>query len=95
VVVTNNRVRAVQERRRSNAAGPHGTRQTRAAMLAQALADDPMTWARMRQRITAVEEAGGYDDNECPRCGAALRSCCYTCPNCERHEDMCDGEEDR
>lgn len=29
--------------------------------------------------------------NECPRCGLALRSCCYTCPSCDRHEDMCDG----
>jgi hypothetical protein len=61
----NERVRAVQERRRSNAAGPHRvTRQTRAAMLAEALAQDPMAWARMRQHITAVEEADQDDDRE-------------------------------
>lgn len=34
------RVRAVQERRRSSAAGPHGRRPTRAEMLADALADE-------------------------------------------------------
>lgn len=61
----NNRVRAVQERRRSNAAGPHrATRQTRAAMLEQALAEDPMAWARMRQQITAVEEADREDEEQ-------------------------------
>lgn len=53
-----NRTRAVQERRRSNAAGPHrATRQTRAAMLEQAFAEDPIEWARLRRQITAVEEA--------------------------------------
>lgn len=34
-----NRVRAVQQLRRSNAAGPHGSRPTRAAQMAEALAD--------------------------------------------------------
>jgi hypothetical protein len=58
-----NRTRAVQERRRSGAAGPHQpTRQTRAAMLVRALHDDPITWARMRQHITAVEEADREDE---------------------------------
>lgn len=33
------RVRAVQERRRSNAAGPHGRRPTRAEELSAALAE--------------------------------------------------------
>ena len=37
--MTNPRVQAVQGRRRSNAAGPHGTRPTRAAQLAEALDD--------------------------------------------------------
>lgn len=59
----NSRVRAVQERRRSNAAGTHVTRQTRAAMLAQALEEDPLEWIRMRRHITAVEEAD-QDDRE-------------------------------
>jgi hypothetical protein len=59
----NERVRAVQERRRSNAAGVHVTRQTRAEMLARALAEDPMEWARMRQHITAVEEADREDED--------------------------------
>jgi hypothetical protein len=36
------RVRAVQERRRSGAAGPHSRRPTRAEEKAQALADDPV-----------------------------------------------------
>ncbi len=59
------RVRAVQERRRSNAAGPHRlTRQTRDQMLAQAFADDPIEWARLRQQITAVEEANREDEEE-------------------------------
>lgn len=60
--MTSNRVRAVQERRRSNAAGAHVTRATRAELLARALAEDPMDWARMRQQITAVEEADREDD---------------------------------
>lgn len=34
-----NRVRAVQDRRRSNAAGPHGCTPTRASQLADALDD--------------------------------------------------------
>lgn len=60
-----NRVRVVQERRRSNAAGPHRpTRATRAALLAQALADDPLEWARLRRQITAVEEADDEREDE-------------------------------
>lgn len=60
----NQRVRAVQERRRSNAAGPHRvTRQDRDAAIAQALADDPIEWARLRQQITAVEEADREDES--------------------------------
>lgn len=59
-----NRVRAVQERRRSNAAGPHRvTRQDRDAAIAQALRDDPITGVRMRRYVTAVEEAE-QDDRE-------------------------------
>lgn len=58
----NSRVRAVQERRRSNAAGAHVTRATRAAMLAQALADDPLEGLRWQRHITAVEE--DEDDRE-------------------------------
>jgi len=61
----NNRVRAVQERRRSNAAGPHRpTRQTRAEMLARARAEDPLAWVRLRAHITAVEEADREDEEE-------------------------------
>lgn len=60
----NQRVRAVQERRRSNAAGPHRvTRQDRDAAIAQAFADDPIEWARLRQQITAVEEADREDES--------------------------------
>lgn len=59
----NNRVRAVQELRRSGAAGVHVTRETRAAMLARALEEDPIEWARMRQHTTAVEEASQDDLN--------------------------------
>lgn len=59
----NQRVRAVQERRRSNAAGPHRvTRQSRAAMLEQAMAEDPIEWVRMRQHATAVAEADREDE---------------------------------
>lgn len=61
----NERVRAVQERRRSNAAGPHRlTRQTRAAMLQQVFDEDPIEWARMRQQITAIEEADREDGED-------------------------------
>lgn len=57
-----NRVQAVQQRRQSNAAGPHRvTRQGRDAAIAQALADDPITGVRMRQYVTAVEEADRED----------------------------------
>lgn len=59
----NERVRAVQERRRSGAAGVHVTRQTRAEMLAQALADDPLAGVRLRRHITAVEEADREDED--------------------------------
>jgi hypothetical protein len=59
----NNHVRAVQERRRSNAAGTHVTRQARAAMLAEALERDPLEWSRMRRHITAVEEADREDED--------------------------------
>lgn len=59
----NERVRAVQERRRSGAAGAHVTRQTRAEMLAQALADDPLEGVRLRRHITAVEEADREDED--------------------------------
>lgn len=45
--------------------------------------------------VTEVEDltplGQGEERNGCPRCGLALRSCCYTCPSCDRHEDMCDG----
>lgn len=59
----NSRVRAVQERRRSNAAGPHRvTRQSRDAAIAQAFADDPIEWARLRCQITAVVEADQEED---------------------------------
>lgn len=85
----NQHMRAVQERRRSNAAGPHRlTRQTRAAMLAQAFDEDPIEWARMRRQITAIEEADQDDENRCDHCGRPLRTCCYTCPS-GPHEDMC------
>lgn len=60
----NERVRAVQERRRSNAAGPHRvTRQDRDAAIAQALADDPLEGVRLRRHITAVEEADREDED--------------------------------
>lgn len=59
----NERVRAVQERRRSGAAGVHVTRQTRAEMLAQALADDPLAGVRLQRHITAVEEADREDED--------------------------------
>lgn len=66
--MSTNRVRAVQERRRSNAAGPHRpTRQTRAAALQQALDEDPLAYLRLRQQITAVTEA--VDNDGCEYCG--------------------------
>jgi hypothetical protein len=61
--MTTSRELAKQERRRSNAAGVHVTRQTRAAMLKQAFELDPLEWARMRQQITAVEEADREDED--------------------------------
>lgn len=70
--MSTNRVRAVQERRRSNAAGAHVTRQTRAAALQQALAEGPLAYLRLRQHITAVEEAG----TEYPECRVhGIRRC--------------------
>jgi len=59
----NNRVRAVQERRRSNAAGPHRvTRVDRDAAIAQALIDDPIEGVRWRGYVTAIEEADDRED---------------------------------
>jgi hypothetical protein len=64
--MSTNRVRAVQERRRSNAAGTHVTRATRAETLARALADDPVREIdalRARLHRIAVEEADREDED--------------------------------
>lgn len=64
-MAVNQRVRAVQERRRSNAAGPHRvTHRDRDSAIAQAFDEDPIEWARLRGQITAIEEADREDGEE-------------------------------
>lgn len=77
------RVRAVQERRRAHAAGPHDQRRTRAAELADALAlqDQPGDDWEAELRARAADTGPDEDDHGAGRLADVIRELRHRLPD--------------